>query len=335
MVFGVLLYFVLVTAVLAVLFLPPVRAWASARARQVLATGRGARERVAALGQSGARQVSANVAPRSAATLRWTRTNSRWIAGSAAVLAAGPLLALALRGMFQLDGFDHTAAHRVNEQIAALLHGEQLVPPPALPPELFTTRELEHARPMIRYASREWELLDEEFRQRLLLVFKLMREKHGYEMVLLEGYRSPERQSQLAALGSHVTQARAFESYHQYGLAADCAFLRNGKIVVSEQDAWAARNRQRRVHDKTVHRDRRQDRPWRRGHPGVPTTDTAGVQIARVGDQVTCPRKGHGRVTVIASGDPTCIIDGQPAARHGDKTACGATLLSSQALTTD
>jgi uncharacterized Zn-binding protein involved in type VI secretion len=68
---------------------------------------------------------------------------------------------------------------------------------------------------------------------------------------------------------------------------------------------------------------------------GAPSTDAAGIKIARVGDQVTCPRKGHGRVTVIASGDPTCIIDGQPAARHGDKTACGATLLSSQALTTD
>jgi len=68
---------------------------------------------------------------------------------------------------------------------------------------------------------------------------------------------------------------------------------------------------------------------------GAATTDTDGKQIARVGDQVTCPKKGHGGTTVIASGDPTCLIDGQPAARHGDKTACGATLLSSQAVTTD
>lgn len=67
---------------------------------------------------------------------------------------------------------------------------------------------------------------------------------------------------------------------------------------------------------------------------GAPTTDTSGRQIARVGDQVTCPKKGHGRTTVIVSGDPTCIIDGQPAARHGDKTACGATLIASQAVTT-
>jgi uncharacterized Zn-binding protein involved in type VI secretion len=68
---------------------------------------------------------------------------------------------------------------------------------------------------------------------------------------------------------------------------------------------------------------------------GAGATDAAGKAMARVGDKVTCPRRGHGGTTVIASGDPTCIIDGQAAARHGDKTACGATLLSSQALTTD
>jgi hypothetical protein len=68
------------------------------------------------------------------------------------------------------------------------------------------TAEVEQARPLIRYASRQWELLDEEFRKRLLIIYKVMREKHGYEMVLLEGYRSPERQAQLAGLGRHVTE---------------------------------------------------------------------------------------------------------------------------------
>ena len=66
-----------------------------------------------------------------------------------------------------------------------------------------------------------------------------------------------------------------------------------------------------------------------------PTSDCDGKGIARVGDQVTCPRKGHGRVTTIVTGDPTALIDGRPAARHGDKTACGATLIASQSLTTD
>ena len=68
---------------------------------------------------------------------------------------------------------------------------------------------------------------------------------------------------------------------------------------------------------------------------GAPTSDAGGLRIARVGDKVTCPRRNHGRTTIIASGDPTCIIEGKAAARHGDKTACGATLISSQVLTTD
>ena len=63
-------------------------------------------------------------------------------------------------------------------------------------------------------------------------------------------------------------------------------------------------------------------------------TDTHGKRIARVGDKVSCPKRGHS-TTVIATGDPTMVIDGQPAARHGDKTACGATLIASQAVTTD
>jgi uncharacterized Zn-binding protein involved in type VI secretion len=64
------------------------------------------------------------------------------------------------------------------------------------------------------------------------------------------------------------------------------------------------------------------------------TTDIKGKGIARVGDKVSCPQTGHG-MTVIVSGDPTCIIDGQPAARDGDKTACGATLIASQTQATD
>lgn len=62
-------------------------------------------------------------------------------------------------------------------------------------------------------------------------------------------------------------------------------------------------------------------------------SDTHGKGIARVGDQVTCPIPGHG-ATVIVSGDPTMIIDGKPAARHGDKCACGATLISGQVVST-
>lgn len=64
-------------------------------------------------------------------------------------------------------------------------------------------------------------------------------------------------------------------------------------------------------------------------------TDTHGKRLARVGDKVSCPKSGHGGTTEIVSGDPTMVIDGKAAARHGDKTACGATLISSQSVSTD
>ncbi|RKP50968.1 M15 family metallopeptidase [Trinickia fusca] len=160
---------------------------------------------------------------------------------TAGILAAPPLLAIALRGkqLFQFEG-DTRAP---DEKIAALLNGEQLVPPPPLPPEVFATQEVEQVRPALVDASRDWNLLDADFRTRLLLVYKIMREQYGYEMALLEGYRSPERQNRLAQLGG-VTNAAAYQSYHQYGLAADNAFLRNGKIVISEKDPWAMRGYQ-------------------------------------------------------------------------------------------
>lgn len=66
---------------------------------------------------------------------------------------------------------------------------------------------------------------------------------------------------------------------------------------------------------------------------GAHASDVEGKNIARVGDQVTCPRRGHGP-TVITSGDPSVMINGKPAARHGDVTACGATLIASQANST-
>jgi peptidoglycan L-alanyl-D-glutamate endopeptidase CwlK len=130
------------------------------------------------------------------------------------------------------------------EQVAALLAGEQLAPPVALPPDVFTTAEVELIRPMLVGASRNWGLLHPDFSARLLLAFKIMKEQHGYEMALLEGYRSPARQDALAASGSNVTNARAFQSWHQYGLAGDCAFLRDGKLVISEKDPWAMRGYQ-------------------------------------------------------------------------------------------
>lgn len=165
-------------------------------------------------------------------------------AGVAALLLAGPpLLFFGLRGHHRLEGYAEAPA-AADGLVAQLLRGEQLVPPPALPPEVFATAEVALVRPALARADRRWDGLDAGFRQRLLLVFKLMRERHGYEMALLEGWRSPQRQDELAALGPQVTHARAWQSWHQWGLAADCAFLREGRLVISERDPWAMRGYQ-------------------------------------------------------------------------------------------
>lgn len=171
------------------------------------------------------------------------RRYAREIAITAGVLAFPVLLAVGLGGKSMLSAFD-VDYRDPNLRIAELLKGEQLVPPPALPPEVFATQEVLLLRPSIGNASRNWQLLRDEYAQRLLLVFKIMKEKHGYDLALLEGYRSPERQAMLAAQGPHVTSADAFQSYHQYGLAADVAFWLDGKLVISEKDPWAMKGYQ-------------------------------------------------------------------------------------------
>ena len=247
-IFGVILYAAVAVAALALLCLPSVRAQALAawqrgsqglRRHSARALHRGrmrVRVRVRPRAWSG-RLAEAAAGPAIASVLP---VSGRWALAALFVLLAVPVLALWLRHAHVYDGFDHTLSREADSRVATLLRGELLVPPPRLPPELFGTREVEQARPLAATASRQWELLNPEFRQRLLLVFQVMRERHGYEMVLIEGYRSPERQTQLASLGRHVTHAGAGQSYHQYGLAADCAFLRDGRVVIGERDPWAA-----------------------------------------------------------------------------------------------
>ena len=168
----------------------------------------------------------------------WLRRHYGIGLATVAVVLLPVLLALWASNKTMLGGFA-VSTRAMNGQVAALLQGEQLVPPAALPPLVFGTREVEQLRPMLVSASRNWDLLNPAYAQRLLLVFKIMKEQHGYDMAILEGYRSPERQNLLAAMGANVTNAAAFQSWHQYGLAADCAFLRDGKLVISEKDDWA------------------------------------------------------------------------------------------------
>lgn len=159
---------------------------------------------------------------------------------------------------------------KVDPQIYALLNGEILSPPPEVDEKLVDdaivqamqldqqykettatvtitpestapnpTEAVEmHGHFDTSLVNRKWDRMNPRYRQRLLMVFKIMKEQHGYELVLLEGYRSPARQNKLSG-NANTTRARAFQSYHQFGLAADVAFKRNGKVVISERDPWA------------------------------------------------------------------------------------------------
>ncbi len=171
------------------------------------------------------------------------RLHSKYLVTAGLVLLLPIVVAIIFRNHIQLDGFSDFATQN-DPVITALLQGEQLVPPAPLPPEVFTTDEIQAERPMIKSASRDWDLLESSFRQLLLRAYKIMEEKHGYTMVLIEGYRTPERQNILASLGPHVTRARAFQSYHQHGRAADSGFMRGGKVVISEKDPWAMKGYQ-------------------------------------------------------------------------------------------
>lgn len=240
-------YFSLATALLAAIFLPAVRSWAMNQGRAGLGMARRLSLGWQRINQGFLRR-STSIADQSIFdAARWTRVHNRKLLLAFAVLVILPLMAVGLRHTYRVDTFDHTYSRVVDPRIAALLAGERLVSPPALPPEVFSSMlsiDLERARPLVRFASREWSLLDEDFRQRLLLVYKIMREKYSYDMVLIEGFRSAQRQTQLMEMGSRVTQAGAYMSYHQYGMAGDSAFLRNGKLVISEQDVWAMRGYQ-------------------------------------------------------------------------------------------
>ncbi|GAB3054912.1 M15 family metallopeptidase [Acinetobacter apis] len=145
-------------------------------------------------------------------------------------------------------------------QIYTLLNGEVLIPPPEENKELIHAAiveaiqierkyradhglneqrfELEALYPDSNPIDRKWNRMNSRYKQRLLMVFKIMKERYNYDLVLLEGYRSPERQNGLSR-DSNTTHAKAFQSYHQFGLAADVAFKKGNKIIISERDPWA------------------------------------------------------------------------------------------------
>lgn len=241
----VLLFFLLGCSVLALLVFPSWWGALRARARGLWQGGLRQGRHWGQRAQTGQARLAGGMAQQAHAAQAWWRSRWTWALGSVALLMApiGLVLSLNLSSPRTLDGFDDRIDPG-NLHVAHLLQGEQLVPPPPLPPDVFTTAEVEIVRPMLSSADRRWDQMDPEFVQRVLTIFKIMKEEHGYDMALLEGYRSPERQAMLAAKGSHVTMAGAFQSYHQVGLAVDCAFYRNGKLIISERDPWAMRGYQ-------------------------------------------------------------------------------------------
>jgi peptidoglycan L-alanyl-D-glutamate endopeptidase CwlK len=242
---AIILYFLLACLVSWMILFPA--------GREFMLNGLGAaaqrlQRRVGQVAQRGRRDAEAlrqNSSASANALGAFLREHYLLCAGGIVLLCLPALLAVVLGARATLSGFE-TSTREVNTQVAELLQGEQLVPPPALPPMVFAQAQAEVAqeRPMLVSASRDWNKMHADYTQRLLMVFKIMKEKHGYDMAILEGYRSPERQNRLAAMGSNVTSAAAFQSWHQYGLAADCAFLRDGKLVITEKDPWAMRGYQ-------------------------------------------------------------------------------------------
>ena len=53
-----------------------------------------------------------------------------------------------------------------------------------------------------------------------------------------------------------------------------------------------------------------------------------GIDVARLGDQCTCPKKDHNNCYIV-EGDPDWTIDGVAVALEGHKLSCGAVLISS------
>ncbi|GHH60668.1 M15 family metallopeptidase [[Pseudomonas] boreopolis] len=165
----------------------------------------------------------------------------RWVLVAALLLlVVPPLLILSLRRHVVLEDFQGEDLSESRTMIAQLLRGERLLPPPPPPPEVFTTAEIRRERPEVVTADRRWERIDPALQQRVLAIYEVMRRQYGYEMVLVEGYRSPERQAELMGAGK-ATRAGAWQSCHQYGLAVDSAPIRDGRLQWDMGDEWTRR----------------------------------------------------------------------------------------------
>lgn len=89
-----------------------------------------------------------------------------------------------------------------------------------------------HFFKVYHYDLKGIEALYPDFRDKIKVLIKTMNDL-GLPVILSEGIRTGKRQDELYAQGrttpgSIVTNAKAFESYHQYGVAADIIFKISG-----------------------------------------------------------------------------------------------------------
>ncbi|MGO1541715.1 MAG: M15 family metallopeptidase [Luteimonas sp.] len=207
------------------------RAWAALAGRAARGGGRIAR------GASGSRRAARAGGAGVVAALRRHRVV---LAVALLLLCVPPLLILIARQQVVLERFAGEDLSISRSTIAVLLRGERLVPPAPPPPEVFTTAEVRRVMPEIVTADRRWERLNPDLQQRVLAIHQVMAQQHGIRMVLVEGYRSPERQAELYREG-RATGARPWQSCHQYGLALDSAPMREGKLQWDMEDPWTRR----------------------------------------------------------------------------------------------
>ena len=158
---------------------------------------------------------------------------------AALVLVVPPLLVVSLRQNVELKPFRSTDLAESHSMIAELLRGERLVPPPPPPPEVFTNAEMRRFHPEVISADRRWDKVDGALRQRVLAIYRVMKQQYGVEMVLVEGFRDAERQRKL--MGKGASLAGAWRSCHQYGLAVDSAPLKDGMLQWDMEGPWTRR----------------------------------------------------------------------------------------------
>lgn len=218
------------------LFPGPGRAFANLCARIVRAlrgSAAGAGQHVAGSVGAAGRRIQAGGADAAGGVFRHRRV----LLLAIAMVCIPSLLILWTRQRVVFEGFEGRDMAQSRTAIAQLLRGERLVPPAPPPPDVFRTEEIKRLKPEIVTADRKWARIDPDLQQRVLVIYQVMRDRHGIEMVLVEGYRSPERQAGLKREG-RATNAGAWASCHQYGLAVDSAPLRDGKLQWGMSDPW-------------------------------------------------------------------------------------------------